>query len=54
MGALPALAMLGLPLNAGTGVGSHPQEQTDTTAAAFLCHSRVLEEGLSHTKLSSC
>lgn len=55
-GALPALAVLGihLPLNAGPGAGSHPQEQADTTAAAFLWHSRVLEVGFSHTKLSNC
>lgn len=47
-GALPALAVLGihLPWNAGPGAGSHPQEQTDTTAAAFLWHSRVLESGV--------
>lgn len=56
VGALPPLATVGihLPLNVGAGVGSDPQEQTDTTAVACLCHSRVLEEGLSHTKLSSC
>lgn len=28
-----------LPLNVVASIGSYPQEQTDTTAAAFLCHS---------------